>query len=86
MIALLSLKKCQAPRRKCPWGASREESGLVIPNERRTTQYGVFSDPTRRAEPIFHPAALSLAYVEQLHLIRDASLDKKWVSAARSYV
>lgn len=69
MIALLSLKKCQA---------SREENGLVIPNERRTTQHGVFSDPTRRAEPIFHPAALSLAYVEQLHHIRDASLDKKW--------
>jgi len=76
MAALLILKKCQA---------RREESGLVIPNERRTTQYGIFSGSTQRAEPIFHPAALSLAYVEQLHHTCDALLDKKWASAARSY-
>jgi len=44
-----------------------------------------FSRTTQRAEPIFHPAALSLAYVEQLHHACDALLDKKWASAARSY-
>jgi len=76
MALLLSLKKSQA---------RREESDLVIPNERRTTQHGIFSGSTRRAEPIFHPAALSLAYVERLHHTRDALLGKKWASAARPY-
>jgi len=27
----------------------REESGLVIPNERRTPQYGIFSGSTARS-------------------------------------
>jgi len=76
MAVLLGLKKCQT---------RREGSDLAIPNERQATQHGIFSGPTRRAEPIFHPAALSLAYVERVHRTRDALLDKKWASAARPY-
>jgi len=76
MSVLWHLKKCQA---------RHEERGLVIPNERRITPHGIFSGATRRAEPIFYPAALSLAYVEQLHRTRDALRDKKWVLAARTY-
>jgi len=57
-VVLLRLKKCQVPRRKCPWGARREERGLVIPNERRTTQHGVFLGATRRAEPVSLPSSV----------------------------
>ena len=33
--------------------ARREEKGLLIANERRTTRHGAFSGATRRAEPLF---------------------------------
>jgi len=62
---LLYLKKHQA---------RREERGLVFPNKRRTTQHGAFLGTTRRADLCYYPAALSLAYVEQLHCARSALL------------
>jgi len=42
---------------------------------------GVFSGATRRAGAIFHPAALSFAHVELLHITHSALLGKKIVPA-----
>jgi len=44
--------------------ARREERSLVTPKERRTTQRGAFSGATRRAGPIFRPAALSFTHAD----------------------
>lgn len=76
--ALLHLKNRQA---------RREESGLVIPNERRTTQNGAFSGATRRAGPIFPPSGVlirlcrlttlrSLCLADQKNRLRQHSLAK----------
>ena len=66
-----------------PYCGVRRSFGITKPLSSRLPS--IFSGSTQRAEPIFHPAALSLAYVEQLHHACDALLDKKWASAARSY-
>ena len=60
---LLSLKKRQS---------RHEERSLVIPNERRATPSGAFSDSTRRAGTIFafSCVVIRLCRVTTLHLLR----------------
>ena len=54
-------------------------------NKRRATKSGAFSASTQRAGTIFRPTALEMTYVEQLHRIISALLDKKIASSSGGY-
>ena len=55
-------------------------------NDRRITQSGAFSAPTRRAAAVFRPAALEFAYVGQLQDAHSALLDQKTAAAEHIYL